>query len=136
MQKTISGRTVVFGMFGFAIVMTAILWLYWDAYTAPFRPLQYAINDAFPGSGPRVVGGKQKKHKHEYPEILRIVIRVDFDPNEASEKQVEPYTSKLLELAKEHVDLTEYEQVEIHLMHRVPESETELKKFEFPTADL
>ncbi len=123
-------------MFTFGIVMTAAMWLYWEAYTRPFRPLQYAINEAFPGSSPRVIGGEHKIHKDENPSTLRMVIRVDFDPREASDDAVEPYTSRLMELAAEHVDLTTYEQVEVHLVHRVPEAETEQRKFVFPTSKL
>lgn len=136
MAGSIDGRKVVLGMFGFAILMTGALWVYWEAYTRPFRPLQYAINEAFPGSSPRVVGGEHKSHKDENPSTLRIVIRVDFNPQAATDAEVEPYTSRLLGLAQEHVDLSDYERLEVHLIHRVPESETEQRKFVFPTAQL
>ena len=136
MAGSIEGRKVVLGMFGFAILMTAALWIYWEAYTRPFRPLQYAINEAFPGSSPRVIGGEHKSHKDENPSTLRIVIRVDFNPQEAKDAEVEPYTSRLLELAREHVDLSGYEQVEVHLVHRVPEAETVQRKFVFSTAEM
>ncbi len=136
MQKTLSGRKVVLGMIAFGIVMTGTMWLYWEAYTRPFRPLQYAINEVYPGSSPRVIGGEHKSHKAEYPSTLRIVIRVDFDPREAPEAVTEPYTSRLLKLTAQHVDLSAYEQIEVHLVHRVPEAETEQRKFVFPTADL
>ncbi len=136
MPKTLSGRKVVLGMFSFGIVMTATMWLYWEAYTRPFRPLQYAINAEFPGSSPRVIGGEHKSHKHENPTTLRIVIRVDFDPREASENVTEPYTQRLLKLAAEHVDLSTYQQVEVHLVHRVPEAETEQRKFVFHVSEI
>jgi hypothetical protein len=135
MQKTISGRRVVLGMFAFGLVMTGALWVYWEAYTRPFRPLQNAINAEFPGSTPRVIGGEHKSHKHANPPTLRIVIRVDFDPGAASEAETEPYTSRLRVLAAEHVDLSPYEQVEIHLVHRVPEAETQQRAFTFPTRE-
>ncbi len=135
MAKTVSGRAVVLGMFAFGIVMTGALWGYWEFYTRPFRPLQYAINAEFPDSSPRVIGGEHKIHKQEFPSMLRIVIRVDFDPTDASDAVVEPYTSRLLALAADHVDLSTYEQVEIHLVHRVPEAETQQRSFVFPTAE-
>ncbi len=136
MPKTVSGRAVVLGMFAFGVVMTGALWGYWEFYTRPFRPLQYAINEAFPDSSPRVIGGEHKSHKQAFPSTLRIVIRVDFDPANAAEAVVKPYTSRLLELAAAHADLSAYEQVEIHLVHRVPEAETEQRSFVFPTAEL
>ncbi len=136
MAKTVSGRAVVLGMFAFAIVMTGALWGYWEFYTRPFRPLQYAINAEFPNSSPRVIGGEHKSHKQVFPSTLRLVIRVDFDPTDAADAVIEPYTSRLLALAAAHVDLSPYEQVEIHLVHRVPEAETQQRSFVFPTAEL
>jgi hypothetical protein len=133
--STISGRRVVLGMFAFGIVMTGALWAYWEAYTRPFRPLQNAINEEFPGSSPRVIGGEHKSHKHENPPTLRIVIRVDFDPVAASGAEIEPYTSRLRALAAEHVDLSAYEQLEIHLVRRVPEAETQQRSFTFATTE-
>ena len=126
---------VVLAMFAFGIAMTGALFAYWEAYTRPFRPLQSAINAEFPGSSPRVIGGEHKSHKHEHPPTLRIVLRVDFDPNTASEEQVEPYTSRLRALAAEHLDLSHYEQLEIHLVHRVPEAETQQRSFTYPTGE-
>ncbi|MBX3439842.1 MAG: hypothetical protein KF861_20300 [Planctomycetaceae bacterium] len=131
-RATINGRVVVAAMFAFGIVMTTALFVYWDLYTRPFRPLQAAINAAYPGSLPRVIGGEHKSHKHQNPATLRIVIRVDFNPLAADAHEVEPYTSRLLDLAAEHLDLSPYEQVEIHLVHRVPDGETQQQVYLFP----
>lgn len=119
-----SGRWTVAAMFGFAIMMVTLLFVYWEFYTAPFRPLQYAIAAAFPESSPRVVGGQHKSHKSGDPKILRIVVYVpdsDFDP-EQSMKESENRAADLVRLAFEHQKIDEYEQIEVVLLQKVPES--------------
>lgn len=133
---TVSGRKVVLAMFAFGIIMTGALWVYWELYTRPFRPLQHAINAAFPESSPRVIGGRHKSHKAGNPKTLRIVIQVAFDPTTAADELLNDQTSRLLALAAEHLDLTDYEQVEIHLVSRVPEAEPKLRSFTFDTSEL
>lgn len=115
-------------MFGFGILMTGLLWLYWELYTRPFRPLQSAIVEAFPDSSPRVVGGQHKSHRGLHPRLLRIVVRVEFDPHGAADDVIEHYRSTLAQLAEAHVDLSVYDTLEIHLVHRVPEGETQQRK--------
>lgn len=121
-QRTLSGRKVVAAMFGFGAVMVGALWLYWEAYTRPFRELQYAIAAEYKGSSPRVIGGRFKSDEHN-PETLRIIIWVDFDPN-SDEKRSRQYAGRLAELAREHQDLSKYDVLEVHLMQLVPESES------------
>ncbi|MGD9857154.1 MAG: hypothetical protein AB7U20_19585, partial [Planctomycetaceae bacterium] len=72
----------------------------------------------------------------ETPSTLRIVIQVAFDPNAAADSEIERQTSRLLALAAEHLDLSAYEKVEIHLVRRVPEAEPEQRSFVFATDDL
>lgn len=134
--QSLNGRAVVVAMFVFGIAMTGVMWAYWELYTRPFRPLQNAIHAEFPDSSPRVIGGEHKSHKHENPRTLRIVISVDFNPTNASDEDVAPYTSRLLALADEHIDLSQYDQVEIHLVRRMPEAEAEQRSFVFPAADV
>lgn len=111
-------------MFGFAIVMIAALYIYWEAYTRPFRPLQYAIAEQFPGSSPKVVGGQHKSHKDNSPVILRLVVNVpekEFDPIEDDQKG-EARALELVALANEHVNVTKYEQIDVVLLQQVPDS--------------
>lgn len=123
-SKSNRGRWTVVAMFGFAAMMVALLFIYWEMYTAPFRPLQYAIADAFPESSPRVVGGQHKSHKTEYPPTLRVIIYVpveDFDPETETEKS-EARAFRLARLAFEHQDVSEYELIQIVLLQKIPES--------------
>jgi hypothetical protein len=119
--REVSGRRVVVGMFVFGIFATSGLWAYWYLHTAPFRPLQLAIAENIPGSNPRVEGGQRKIHK-ETPRILRITIRVDFDPK-ADEARANKLGDQLLALARKHQDLTQYDLLEMYLFHRIPEQE-------------
>lgn len=121
---TISGRAVVIGMFAFSVLVVGAMFLYWELYTRPFRPLQNAIVAAFPGSSPRVIGGRHKRHKAGSPETLRIVIQVDFDPT-ANQAKSEGYSGRLARLAAGHHDLSHYDVLEVHLIRRVPEQATQ-----------
>lgn len=111
---------MVVGMLLFGVTMVAALWLYWELYTRPFRPLQNAIHAEFPDSSPRVIGGKPKSHRADSPATLRIICRVYFDP-ETDTVQSETMAARLAALAGQHHDLTKYEFLEIHLEQRVPE---------------
>jgi hypothetical protein len=138
-----SGTWMVIIMFLFAMSMIALMYLYWEMHTRPFRPLQIAINARYPNSMPRVIGGKHKSHQPDSKPTLRIVIAVDFDPTDGLPRppgtnpededrltltdtmQVDPRVEDayktLLELANENTDLNEYQVVEIFLEHRRPE---------------
>lgn len=123
--KSVSGRWTVAGIFAFGVCMVTLLWAYWELHTRPFRPLQYAIADEFPDSQPTVIGGKHKSHKLESKSTLRIIVRVDkddFDPVTNIARREERAT-KLYRLAKQHLDLSQYEILEIHLTQRNPEKE-------------
>jgi hypothetical protein len=124
--REVSGKLVVIGMFLFGLTMTGLMYLYWDLHTRPFRPLQEAINAAMPGSLPRVIGGRYKSHRDNSPNTLRIVVRVPFDP-EAQENDAERnrIAKQLATLAAEHHDVRPYDEVEIHLVHRVAEQATQ-----------
>ncbi|MFN6151495.1 MAG: hypothetical protein ACK5BP_16175, partial [Planctomyces sp.] len=78
-KKPVSGRTVVVLMFVMGILATAFLYTYWTLHLTPFMPLQEAIVREFPGSAPRVNGGRKKIHK-QTPMILRIAIKSETDP--------------------------------------------------------
>ena len=115
----VSGRKVVFGMFALGLTATAILWFYWHFHLMPFMPLQKAIADKFQDSAPRVDGGRRKLQE-DTPMILRVQIRVPFDPTETtadSERQSSIRLKAVEELANEHAALSEYEVLQVHMYY-------------------
>jgi hypothetical protein len=129
-----TGRQVVIGMLLFGAAMVAGLWGYWELYTRPFRPLQNAINARFPDSSPRAIGGREKSHRADSPATLRIIVRVDFDPNAETDRAAE-MARQLADLAREHHDLTQYDALEIHLEQRLPEEQTRHWSISRPVAE-
>lgn len=135
-----SGTWMVVIMFAFAFAMIGMMYLYWELHTRPFRPLQIAINERYPNSMPRVMGGKHKSHQPENKAKLRMIIAVDFDPTfelprlasqSKSEEdrltldetmtvspRIEQVYGSLIHLAKQTTDLTTYEEIEIFLEYR------------------
>lgn len=128
---TIQGRWVVLGMIGFGLVMTGIIWGYWKLRLAPFLPLQKAILREFPGSYPRIEGGRPKKQ----PPLLRMVVQVDFTPQEGDER-VDKIAARITELTRENLDLSEYEDFELHLVHYIPEKTPERLTIRRKVSDL
>lgn len=122
---TVPGKWVVVSMFAFAIMAVGILWLYWNWHTAPFRPLQEALGREFPHSRPLVQGGQRKIHK-DTPSMLRIVMRIEFDPDADSPK-TEELARQIAAFAGDHHDLSPYDAIEIHL--HWPEPEREIKQW-------
>ena len=129
-----TGRHVVIGMFVFGITMVAGLWLYWELYTRPFRDLQNAINTEFPGSSPRAIGGREKSHRTDNPATLRIIVRVYFDPVTETGRS-EDIAAQLAALSRKHHDVTQYDNLEIHLEQRVPEAESRHWSVSKPVAE-
>ena len=119
----VSGKLVVLCMVGFAMLMTGLMIGYWEAYTRPFRDLQVAINERFPGCGPRVIGGRHRSGRDGAPNTLRVLIYVDsedFNPEEESARRTE-VVRELVDLASRHQELDSYELLEIRLMQALPE---------------
>ena len=131
---TVSGRWVVVGMFLFGITATAALWLYWHYNTAPFRPLQEAIHAAYPDSQPRVEGGRLKG-RADAPSILRIVMRVEYDPTEEKERAA-ALAREVAGMARERLDLTQYDQLEFHIFRRLPEERIVDETIVIPTSEV
>ena len=123
------GRWVVLAMFAFGLLATGGMWLYWELHTRPFRPLQEAIVQAFPGSNPRVQGGQAKMHKGT-PRILRIVMRVDFDPVSQADR-AQQVASQVAALARRHQDLSRYDRVEVGLFQPLAEQDPRMRTVEF-----
>lgn len=118
----IPGALVVIGMFAFGLMATGALFAYWHFHTAPYQELQAALAEEFPGCRPRVEGGQRKQHKST-PRILRIVLKVDFPPDQEPHRSGQ-MADRVLELAAEHHGLAAYDAAEIHLYW--PEKEKEI----------
>lgn len=117
------GKWTVAGMLIFGVTIVGALWLYWDSYTRPFRPLQAAIRAEYPDAHPYVVGGRIKSHLNNSPNTLRIVLQQslnDFNPEE-NEKASLTRAVELYRIAKKYHDLKPYQELEVHLVQRVPE---------------
>jgi hypothetical protein len=118
--RTISGRWVVIGLLLFGVAATATLWIYSKMELAPFVPLLKAIRAEFPESKAQVKGGR---HKRE-PPLLRVVMQVDYTPLESDER-VQIMFARVVALAKEHLDLSQYENFELYFVHYIPEKSPE-----------
>jgi hypothetical protein len=104
--------------------MTGLMLLYWELYTRPFRPLQHAIAAEFEESRPAVIGGRIKSHRGGNPTILRMIVRVPFDPSR-DEPAARRAANRLMEIASSGViAMEDYERIEIFLTHHDPERET------------
>lgn len=130
-----SGKRTVLLMFGFGILMVSMLWLYWELYTRPFRPLQNAIAAAYPGCRPSVIGGRYKSHQPGSPNVLRIVLllpeKSDFDP-QVDREESQRRSKALARLAASHVALDTYDLMEIHLVLRPPEQQQRISTISHP----
>lgn len=118
-------------MFALAIVATGTLWTYWNLHLMPFMPLQEALEAEFDHSSPRVDGGRRKTHKGT-PMILRVVMRVPFDPNDSGadvQNQIEARLDRTRELAADLIDLEKYEVLEVHLYEEEKEGRLSQKTF-------
>ncbi len=124
--REISGKKVVLGMLGLGLLATAVIYIYWDLHTKPFRPLTEAIGRTFKYSLPKVEGGHRKKD----PALLRIALRVPFPPG-VDEPATQETLRTLFELIRKHQSLDGYEKVQIHLIQIIPEETAKKKTFEF-----
>ena len=119
------GRYLVLAMFAMGFTATGLLFLYWNLHLMPFMPLQEAIVAEFEDSAPRVEGGYRKMHRDSIA-LLRIVMRVPFDPTISSDEVdgiLETHMLRLRELSSQHVSLDEYQMLEVHFYHPVKEKD-------------
>ena len=129
--RTISGKLVVLGLFGFSILMVSMIWVYAQVELGPFEPLARAIKAEFPTSRPHVKGGTPRNK----PPLLRIILEVDFTP-EAGDARVESMTRRVIALTKQHIPLKDYEDFELHLIRYQAEKVTEHVAIERKIRDL
>jgi hypothetical protein len=118
--QTIPGRWVVIGLLSFGVLATGTLWVYSKMQLAPFVPFLKALRAEFPESKARVEGGR---HKREAP-LLRVIMQVEFTPTETDER-VQKIFSRVVALARANLDLSQYENFELHIVHYVPEKNPE-----------
>ncbi len=134
--RRISGRKVVTGMFGFAILATGFLWFYWNRHLEPFMPLQMAIEKQFEGSRPRVDGGQRRMSKRT-PRVLRVVLRVPFDPEDPSNRpRVDGQIREIARIAEANIDLRTFEIFTVHMYQENPGNRLRQKTFETPLTEL
>ncbi len=107
------------------ITATGLLYAYSTLHLGPFKPLQEAIVREFPGSAPRVDGGK-KRMQLDTPTILRILMKSEIDPLSESEESVRAMMAmrkRVAELALEKVTLPDLEIIELHVYKLVQEDQ-------------
>lgn len=130
---TVSGTKVVVAMFALAITATSILWFYWDMHLMPYMPLQAALAEEFENCSPRVDGGQRKMHKGTKM-ILRVVMRVPFDPTLSDmdvQDQIETRITRTRELAETRVsNFYKFETLEVHMYYQLKEKTIQQKTFE------
>jgi hypothetical protein len=119
--RVVSGKSVVFTMFTFGGIATAVLWYFWFYHTEPFIPLQKAIASAYPGSQPRVDGGQRKMHA-DTPRLLWVVMRVTYHPID-DKPEAQATVDKVIQLARKHLDASEFDQINVRLFRGDPENQ-------------
>ena len=130
-DRELSGRVIIAAMFLLGLALTALLFVYFEFNTRPFRPLRDAIGREFKRSRPNVEGGRLKGRGAM---TLRITMSVPFDPFRDDSKSRDVLT-RVLVLARQHQDLTRYGKCEINLIHFVPEKTAITKSFVWSGAD-
>ncbi len=132
-KRSLTGKPVVFGMFLFAAIVSIGLWGYWELHTRPFRALTDKLGETFPNSNPRVEGGKHGMHK-QTPLVLRIILRVDYDPS-LNERDYQIQKKRILKIAAQSGMLKQYEECEIHLYYQPAEQKPQMRSVTIPSTD-
>lgn len=127
----IPGWWVIVAMFAFGLCGTALIYVYWEMHTRPFRPLTEAVGREFRHSLPKVEGGRNKGG----PMKLRVAMTVPFKPVKGIE-ETEAVVRRVVELAKEKADISRFETLEVYLIQRAPEQVAVTAAFEFPVSEL
>lgn len=121
----ISGRVLVLVLLALGITATALLYVYWEQQTRPFRPLREAIGREFRHSRPNVEGGRPKGRG---PWTLRVSLSVDFPPAEDTARATEVF-NRVIEIAKQHHDLGTIDRLEVNLIQFVPQELAKTRTF-------
>jgi len=130
-ERTISGRWLVIGMFAMGITATSLLYVYSSLHLGPFRPLQDAIVAEFPGSAPRVDGGR-KRLNEDSPTILRILMKTEIDPDSDSEdslRKMNTLRKRIAELVLNKTPLPDIGIIELRVYKLLQEDKTLARSF-------
>ena len=130
-----TGRWVVLAMFAFGTLATGGIWVYWKLHLAPFMPLQKALAAEFEKSSPRVDGGWSQSNDKQAPPLLRVVLRVPYEP-EVGDVRVRQAIDHVVALTREHIDLSAYDTLEIYLVHYAPEKKPRQYEWRRKVAEL
>ncbi len=122
-----SGTLLVGGMVAFGLLLTATLYAYWSFHTAPFRPLAESLGRRFPGSAPRVDGGKPRLDRPG-DMVLRVVMKVGFDPN-ADDARAEAFADEVRAFIAGRRSLAGFDVLELHLFSTTPGREPSQRTF-------
>ena len=128
-----SGTWLVVGMFAFGLLLTAGLYTYWTLYTAPFKSIMESLAAEYPGSAPRVDGGKPRMDRPG-ESTLRIVMKSAFDPE--SSPEAEPFANDVAHFVARNTDLSRFDAVEVHLFHGEPEDHVSQRSMRWSVAQL
>ncbi|HUQ70762.1 MAG TPA: hypothetical protein VM165_14630, partial [Planctomycetaceae bacterium] len=109
----------------------AVMFLYWEMHTRPFRPLTEAVGSEFRHSLPKVEGGRHKGAAN----TLRIAMRVPFVPSDSA-SQTQRVVNRVVELAQQQADLARFEVLEVHLIQLAPEQLAVEQTFKYPVSDV
>lgn len=130
-HRILTGPRVVAAMFLMGICGTAFLYGYWTLHMMPFMPLQEAIVAEFPGSSPRVDGGR-KKMQTDTPTLLHIVMKSQVDPTGTDAESAEAMAAlrkRIAELVAAKVDFPAMNYIELHVYQLVQEKEIREKSW-------
>jgi hypothetical protein len=118
------GRWVVIAMLLFGVALTATDWIYWKLHIAPFLPLQKLLAEKYEGCRPRVEGGQHKMHKGT-PKILRVTMKIKFDPSaQDGKRRVDQYSREVAGFIRQNYpELRDYEILEMNFYWPKPETE-------------
>ena len=121
-------------MLTFAVTIISVLWIYTVSHRAPFRPLERALANEFVDSVPKVEGGQRKIHKSS-SKILRIMMKVTFDPS-VEREQAERFAERVIAFSRKHHDISRHDILEIHFFKLEPEKKILQWETERNVADL
>ncbi len=137
--EVISRKLVVVGMLLFAACGIAFLQFYWNKHLEPFMPVQKELVKVFGRRcEPRVEGGQRKMSK-KTPRVLRVTMRVPFNPeDEKNQDLVQSRINGIADVASHHFDLrADYDILTTHFFQENPGGRSRYQKmFETPIGDL
>jgi len=131
--RVIKGRTIVFSLLIFGLLMSGSLYLFQAINTYPFAETQNALAREFPDSRPRVEGGRLKG-KQENPTTFRVTLAVAFNPNE-NNTAIQNIGNRVLEIASENLNLKDYEVAELHFYQPIPEQKILMRELKIDLKD-